>query len=268
MRYGELDIHPLFEGRFTVGLDKRFVPYAEGDQKPKGALFIAVCPFLVRTQREVLLLDTGLGGWAEGRGTEVLLDHLAKHGVTPENVDRVLLSHLHFDHAGGAVSEVPGGWRPTFPNAEYVVQGDEQTAAGYAGESARARETVWTTLAAEGQLVTVDGNGFLTDEVEHVRTGGHTEAHQLFRLHTDGRTALFGGDVLPEAGQVSRRFIAKYDVDGEQSQAWRDRLSAQAASRGHLLLFVHGPAIQMGFVDEAPKGGYRVEPATDVEPPA
>ena len=167
MTYGDLEIHALPEGVFTVGLDKRFVPWAEGDPKRPGTLFISVTPFLVRAPEETILIDTGLGSWAEGRGTEFLLDGLGRHGVAPEAVDRVVLSHLHFDHAGGAISPVGPAWRPTFPNADYVVQGPEVEAAGYHGESARARDLVVETLEAEGQLVAVEGDaaGFVSNRV-------------------------------------------------------------------------------------------------------
>lgn len=261
MQYGDLALHALPEGRFTVGLDKRFVPHTEGAPLPAGALFVSVTPFLVQAPSGVLLLDTGLGSWAEGRGVETLLEHLARHGVARERVTRVLLSHLHFDHAGGAVYAVQGEWRPTFPNAEYVVQRGELTAEGYKGASIAARARVVETLDAAGQLALADGDARLSDEVEVEKTNGHTGAHQLVRLHTGGRTAVFAGDVLAGPTQVTRRFTAKYDVDGAASQAWRDRLVAEAAADGHLLLFYHGTDAVAGFVDEGLRGGYRVEPA-------
>ena len=68
------------------------------------------------------------------------------------------------------------------------------------------------------------------------------------------------GDVLAGPTQVTRRFTAKYDVDGAASQAWRDRLAKEAAAHGHLMLFYHGTDAYAAFVDEAPKGGYLVEP--------
>jgi glyoxylase-like metal-dependent hydrolase (beta-lactamase superfamily II) len=258
MQYGALSIHALPEGRFTVGLDKRFVPYEEGAPLPKGSLFVSVCPFLVRTPSDVLLLDTGLGAW--GRGVEALLGNLDRHGVARETVTRVLLSHLHFDHAGGAIYAVQGEWRPLFPNAEYVVQRGELTAEGYKGPSVEARERVVHTLDSAGQLVLVDGDVQLTDEIGLAKTNGHTGAHQLVRLHSAGLTAVYAGDVLAGPTQVTRRFSAKYDVDGAASQAWRTRLVAEAAAHGHLLLFFHGTAAYAAFVDEGPKGGYRVEP--------
>ena len=259
MTYGDLDISALPEGRFTVGTDKRFVPHAEGDPARKGTLFISVTPFLVRTPEATMLVDTGLGSWADGRGTEFLLDGLAARGVAPEAVDRVVLSHLHFDHSGGAISPVGADWRPTFPDADYVVQRAEATAAGYAGESERARDLVLATLDREGQLVWVDGDvevGRVGLEV----TGGHTGAHQIVRLRSGGLQAVFGGDVLGTPGSVTRRYQAKYDVDGAASQAWRDRLVAEAAEHGHLLLFYHSTSRPAAFVGEGARGQHIVEP--------
>jgi glyoxylase-like metal-dependent hydrolase (beta-lactamase superfamily II) len=235
------------------------VPYVEGTPLPRGGLFVSVCPFLVRTPADVLLLDAGLGAWAEGRGVDVLLDGLRSRGVEREAVTRVLLSHLHFDHAGGTIYEVAGEWRPTFPRAEYVVQRGELDAP-YAGESARARDRVVHALDAAGQLVTVEGAGWLTPEVEHVHTGGHTRDHQAFRLHTGGRVSVFAGDELAQPAQVTRRYVAKYDYDGTRAQAERERIAREAAADGSLLLFYHATAEPAAFVAEGPKGGLVVEP--------
>ena len=206
-----------------------------------------------------MLVDTGLGSWAEGRGTEFLLDGLAARGVAPEAVDRVLLSHLHFDHAGGAITPVGPDWRPTFPDADYVVQRGEATAEGYAGESARARDVVLETLDREGQLVWVDGDAEL-GRAELTVTGGHTGSHQSIRLRSGELQAVFGGDVLATPGSVTRRYQAKYDVDGEASQEWRDRLVAEAAEGGHLLLFYHSTSRPAAFVADGARGQRVVEP--------
>jgi glyoxylase-like metal-dependent hydrolase (beta-lactamase superfamily II) len=259
--YGDLLIDALPEGRFTVGLDKRFVPHAEGDAARPGTLFISVTPFLVRMPSETLLLDAGLGEWATGRGTEVLLGGLAARGVAPERVDRVVLSHLHFDHAGGAVASVHGEWRPTFQNAEYAVQRAELTAAGYTGESVRARDLVVDTLDRAGQLVLLDGDGPVPgSRAETTVTGGHTGAHQIVRIPSGGLTAVYGGDVMGTPGQVVRRFVAKYDADGAASQRWRETLAREAAEGGHLLLFYHSTGAPAAFVSESAKGPLVVEP--------
>lgn len=256
--YGDLAIHPLPEGRFTVGRDKQFVPHEEGDPFPKGTLFISVTPFLVETPKEVLLLDTGLGEYATGRDITFLLDGLRAAGFEREDVTRVVLSHLHFDHAGGAVLQAGGFYQPTFPNAVYTVQQAEIEAPGYSGVSAEARDRVIETLEASGQLTTVEGDAFVTDEIEVRRTGGHTRDHQAVRLHTSGRVAVFGGDVLPSPGQITRSFRAKYDFDPQESQTERSRLIREAADEGHLLLLYHSPAEPAAYVEEA-RQGFRVE---------
>ena len=258
MQYGDFQIHALSEGRFTVGIDKDFVPHVEGEPLPNGTLFISVCPFLVITPADVILLDTGLGEWARGRGVEFLTGGLRRHGVEREDVTRVLLSHLHFDHAGGSVFSVAAERRPTFPNAEYIVQKGELDAP-YGEESEKARDAVADVVDEAGQLQLVEGSGFLTDEIENVHTGGHTRDHQAFRLHTGGRIAVFGGDVLPTPNQINLRFHAKYDFDAERSQSERTRLTQEAADEGHLLLFFHSTSAPAAFVEEGPKGGFRIE---------
>lgn len=258
MTYGDLQIHALPEGRFTVGLDKRFVPYAEGDPPRPGTLFISVTPFLVHAPGETILVDTGLGSWADGRGTEQIVGALAARGVGAEAVDRVVLSHLHFDHSGGAVTAVGGDWRPTFPRASYVVQRAETTAAGYTGESARARDLVLDTLDREGQIAWADGDADL-GIVSLTVTGGHTGAHQIVTLRSGALAAVFGGDVLGTPGSALRRYVAKYDADGETSARWRERIAREAADAGHLLLFYHSASAPAAFLHDDGDGRLAVE---------
>ena len=259
IQYGELRIYPLPEGRFTVGVDKRFVPHTDGEPFPKGTLFISVTPFLVETPSELLLLDTGLGEYAVGRDATFLVDGIRRAGFEREDVTHVLLSHLHFDHCGGAVLSAGGFDQPTFPNAVYVVQRGEIDAP-YSGVSEEARDRVIHALESAGQLVTVEGDGFLTDEIEYRHTGGHSRDHQIFRLHTGGRIAVFGGDVVPSPGHLKRRFRAKYDHDAEQSLAERTRIIDEAAEHGHLLLLYHSPEEPAAHVSDLGRTqGYLVE---------
>ena len=131
--------------------------------------------------------------------------------------------------------------------------------APYGGESARARDRVAQTLDAAGQLVTVEGAGELADGIAYELTGGHTRDHQLFRLTSAGRTAVFAGDVLASPGQAVRRFVAKYDFDGEAAAAKREAIAQGAADEGHLMLFYHSPTDPAGHVVRAAKGGLAVE---------
>ena len=98
-----MKIIPLSEGSFTIDKTKLFVPFDEAkddlQQRPVGSLLVEVQPFIVVTSEDVLLLDTGLG--FEKDGTMQLHRNMMDAGIDPGEVTKVLLSHLHKDHAGG-----------------------------------------------------------------------------------------------------------------------------------------------------------------------
>src|SRR6201996_7827377 len=117
-------IIPLSEGAFTIDKSKRFVPFdLEKDdlqERPTGSLLVEVQPFAVITTEDILVIDTGLGFATNG----VLQIHqnLRNAGIDPANVTKVLMSHLHKDHAGG-IGEATR--QLSFPNATYYVQRKE-----------------------------------------------------------------------------------------------------------------------------------------------
>ncbi|MFM7710967.1 MAG: MBL fold metallo-hydrolase, partial [Ferruginibacter sp.] len=100
-------IIPLSEGQFTIDQTKRFIPFDpqsdELQQRPTGSLLVEIQPFLLITSKDVVLLDTGLGFGGKD-GQLQIHRHLRQHGIEPEMVTKVILSHLHKDHAGGISS--------------------------------------------------------------------------------------------------------------------------------------------------------------------
>src|ERR1700694_5315118 len=100
-----MKIIPLSEGAFTIDQTKRFVPFDEEkdilQERPVGSLLVEVQPFVVVTQKDVLLLDTGLGFQDAGQRQMQLMANLERQGIAPSSVTKVLMSHLHKDHAGG-----------------------------------------------------------------------------------------------------------------------------------------------------------------------
>jgi metal-dependent hydrolase (beta-lactamase superfamily II) len=112
-----------FRSSFTIDKTRLFVPFNEATdnlQHRPGSLLVEIQPFVVITTRDVLLLDTGLG-FADASGEMQLHGNLKKFGIQPEQVTKVLISHLHKDHSGG----VSHGARQeviSFPNATYYIQ--------------------------------------------------------------------------------------------------------------------------------------------------
>src|SRR3982751_116044 len=121
-----MKIVPLSEGSFTIDKTKLFVPFDETkdelQERSKGSLLVEIQPFVVITSKDVLLFDTGLGFSKNGRMQ--IHENLAKEGINPSDITKVLLSHLHKDNAGG-ISEERDHNRLSFPHAKYFVQEKE-----------------------------------------------------------------------------------------------------------------------------------------------
>jgi glyoxylase-like metal-dependent hydrolase (beta-lactamase superfamily II) len=239
-----MKIIPLSEGAFTIDKTKRFVPFDTGrddlQQRPVGSLLVEVQPFAVVTTDDVIVLDTGLG--FEKDGKPQIHVNLEKAGVDPGKVTRVLLSHLHKDHAGGIC---PGGrmesgvaGRMTFPNAHYYVQRRELEYAYEKGPTSYLTDEL-ECLKTSPQVVFLDGDGVLDGYIRYRITGAHCPWHQVFWIVDGGETVFFGGDVAPMLQQMKSRFVAKYDYDGKRAMELRREWWEQGRAEGWTFLFYH-----------------------------
>ncbi len=118
-------IIPLSEGAFTIDKTKEFIPFDHSKDdlqaRATGSLLVEIQPFLVITEKDVLLLDTGLG--FEEHGEMQIRRNIQNAGIDPDSVTKVLLSHLHKDHVSGAGRKRSDGSRvASFPQAVYYVQ--------------------------------------------------------------------------------------------------------------------------------------------------
>ena len=121
-----MKIIPLSEGSFTIDATKQFIPFDVGNddlqKRPVGSLLVEVQPFVIITSKDIILLDTGLG-FSNPDGTLQIHQNLLDNGINPLEVTKVLLSHLHKDHAGGVSREdkVLRQKFLSFPYATYYV---------------------------------------------------------------------------------------------------------------------------------------------------
>jgi glyoxylase-like metal-dependent hydrolase (beta-lactamase superfamily II) len=231
-----MQIVPLSEGAFTIDKTKLFVPFDTGlddlQQRPVGSLLVEIQPFVVVTTDDIVLLDTGLG--FESQGKLQLHANLERAGIEPAKVTKVLLSHLHKDHAGGICPE----GRMSFPHAQYFVQRRELDYAYERGPTSYLVEEL-DCLKTSPQVVFLDGDGILDGYIRYRVTGAHCPWHQAFWIVDGGETAFFGGDVAPTLQQMKSRFVAKYDVDGKRAMEWRQEWWAQGQAEGWTFLFYH-----------------------------
>ena len=199
----------------------------------------------------VVLVDTGLGDLAAGANFRRLygvadpawrlLAELAAAGIQPGAVTHVVLTHLHFDHAGGAVRRAAGGPRPTFPAARYLVHERELAYARTPDRRSRASylPETWEPLAEAGVLDTVAGEAEVIPGVLLRDAPGHTDHHQVVTATGGGRTVLFTADLFPYALHLKPHYVPAIDLDPRRTMATRRRYLEQIAAEGWWLLFEH-----------------------------
>jgi glyoxylase-like metal-dependent hydrolase (beta-lactamase superfamily II) len=245
-----LKVFTLYEGSYSVDASKKFVPFNPETDSPKdrpASLFIHVQPFLVQLKDTLILLDTGLG-YSDEDGKLILHKNIIKAGFDPADVSLVLMSHLHFDHAGGMIHKWENNVELSFPNANYVIQRGEWEGA-FTNSSTSYKPRIFEFLQRNAQLNIVENSGNFNENIYFELTGGHTPFHQTFLLSEGSEKAFFGGDVLPEPEELLRKFIAKYDFDGRRSMELRTEYGIKAAEENWKCLFYHGKKKATGHIE-------------------
>lgn len=235
-----MKIIPLSEGSFTIDKSKLFVPFEEGmddlQERPKGSLLVEVQPFLIITTEDVLLLDAGLG--FEKDGVLQLHKNLMDHGINPSEVTKVLMTHLHKDHAGGVSTTRDGQTVLSFPNATYYVQKSELDFALEKGLPSYIPAEI-AILRDHPQVKILDGNGVIDGYIKYELTHAHSPFHQVYWIVDGGETAFFGGDDAPQLQQMRSKFVAKYDFDGKKCMELRQKWAEEGESKKWTFLFYH-----------------------------
>lgn len=236
-----MKIIPLSEGTFTIDKTKLFVPFDPDNdnllERPTGSLLVEVQPFVVITSKDILLLDCGLG--FEKNGVLQLHQNLMDAGVNPGEVTKVLMTHLHKDHAGGVGQEREGlGGRLSLPNAKYYVQRIELAFAFEKGFPSYIPEEL-VCLQNNEQVVLLEEKGSIDDYIHYEITGAHSPHHQVFWIKENEEIIFFGGDDAPQLQQMKHRFVAKYDYDGKKAMELRQQWWEQGEKEKWTFLFYH-----------------------------
>lgn len=237
-----MKIIPLSEGAFTIDKSKLFVPFnTEADDlqsRPTGSLLVEVQPFLVITSEDVLLIDAGLG-FEQENGQLQLLNMLAANGYQRDDITKVLMSHLHKDHAGGiSVTNSQGQKELTFPKATYYVQRKEFEFAKEKGRPSYLPEEL-ECLENAPNVVWLDGDGVIDGYIKYQVTAAHCPYHQVFWIVDGGETVFFGADDAPQLHQMKSRFVAKYDYDGKKCMELRQQWWEEGEQGKWSFLFYH-----------------------------
>jgi glyoxylase-like metal-dependent hydrolase (beta-lactamase superfamily II) len=234
-----------------------------------GDLGSRIGTWVVRTPEHLVLIDTGVGNdkrrepnplWHLRRGT--FLDDLAAAGVRPEQVDYVVITHMHVDHVGWNTRLVDGRWVPTFPNARYVFAGEEwsfwkhESARG--GDEYACIDDSVLPIVASGRAMLVDDRHEIDRWLRLEPSVGHTPGHVSVRLSTQAGQAVFSGDLMHRVVQVAEpQWSSRFCYDGKQAATTRRDFLERHADTGTLILAAHFP--RPGVVVRE-QGGLRFRP--------
>jgi glyoxylase-like metal-dependent hydrolase (beta-lactamase superfamily II) len=233
-----------------------------------GLLILPIQSYVVRTRHHNILIDGCMGEdktcrwqmrWHKLRGLRFLSD-LAALGLTPEDIDFVMCTHLHGDHVGWNTRLVDGRWVPTFPNARYVISRRELAYWEEYNKTASAEdyeecidESVLPVVAA-GQAVLVDEDHAIDDEVWLEPLPGHTVGHFGVRLRSGGAEAIMIGDLMHSPVQCAEPdWRGGSDADPVLGRQVRRRFLEMHAETDKLVLTAHFPSPSIGHIRRSGK---------------
>jgi len=236
---------------------------------------LACRALLVREANRNILLETGIGAsfppklrdrFGVNETHHVLLDGLKAHGLTHEDIDIVILSHLHFDHAGGLLSPFEEDRAPQllFPNAQFVVsdKGWERALNPHARDRASFLPDLNRQLDASGRMIVVDTTtknircDVLGDAWSFHVSHGHTPGLLLAERATSKGPLVFAGDLIPGTAWVHVPITMGYDRFPELLIDEKQTLLNDLHARGGRLFYTHDPDIAMSGIGRDERGRF------------
>ncbi|MBO0949037.1 MBL fold metallo-hydrolase [Fibrella forsythiae] len=219
---------------------------------------------LIEADRRLVLVDTGIGTKQDEKffghyalsGDASLHGSIRQAGYSPADVTDVVLTHLHFDHVGGAVDRVGDRLTPAFANAAYWTHAAHLDWALHPNPREKAsflRENIMP-LQESGQLQFFGETYLDVPGLELIYVDGHTEKMALPKLTVGGKTILYCADLIPSAGHVPLPYVMSYDVRPLLTMTEKEQLLAEAAAGNWVLVFEHDATTEAATVEQTEKG--------------
>ena len=268
MKIGTFEIYLLLDGYFRLdggamfGVVPRVLWQKNDPPDERNRILLALGMLLVKARGKLLLIDTGIGSKGDEKFCDIYAvdrrpsidESLAAIHFCRDDIDLVVNTHLHFDHAGGNTTRLSNGRIiPAFPKAAYFVQREEWHSAMNPNERTRAsylREN-YEILAVPGRLNLLDGDSEILPGIRVMRTPGHTAHHQSVVIQSEGQTVCFLGDLIPTTSHLPLPYVMAYDLFPLTTLETKRRLLDQAYEERWLLVFQHDPRIRMGRLEKS-----------------
>jgi glyoxylase-like metal-dependent hydrolase (beta-lactamase superfamily II) len=266
LRFGDFEIYSFVENSFSIDGGAMFgvVPKVIWEKLVTCDEFNRVVLdlnlLLVKSKFGNILIDCGIGDTLSERqkkiygvaGDSSLQKNLLSFGLKPEEIDFVILSHLHLDHAGGLVKFNEKKEKvPTFPRAKHIVQKkefedaihpDERTSATYLPEN-------FLILEKHNLLELVDGEKEVVPGIKVIPTGGHSRGHQAILLESQKEKILCPGDIIPTQFHLKVPYVASVDIFPLDTMRVKKEFINQCIDQGWFLAFDHDLFIKVAKLE-------------------
>ena len=231
---------------------------------------LALRLLVIRNKERIILVDTGIGHKLNDKLNKIYavdysqyepVKSLAKKGIKPEDITDVIITHLHFDHIGGATWYDGEQLKLTFPNAKHYIQGEQWYWANNPSikDQASYMPENFALIKEAGNLVELSGPGELFPGIEMLVMYGHTSGMQLPKISDDKNTLLYCADLLPTASHLPLPYIMGYDINPLITLEEKKRILPQAVDGNWIMVYEHDPFRTAGSVQMTEKGFTHLE---------
>lgn len=266
MHFGDIEVRHVNGGIFWLDGGSMFgiVPKTLWEKRvapdERNRIPLAANSLLVRAHGKNILVETGNGtkwdaklrgiyGFTDG---DPYMDSLKRAGAKAEEIDLVINTHLHFDHAGGNTKAVDGRVLPAFQNAKYVVQKAELEHALHPNERDRASYYAhdFAPITEAGQWQFVDGGTEILPGISVVKIPGHNMQVQAVQIRGGGKKLMFVADLIPTRHHLPLAWIIAYDLYPLISLETKRKWLGEFVKDGWIVAFGHDPDIPAGTLHE------------------
>ena len=261
LRVGDYEVEALHDGLFALDGGAMFgvVPKTLWEKTfaadARNRIGLALRCLLLRSRERLVLVDTGMGGKWDEKATEMyaldrshsLLSELESRGIRRDDVTDVVLTHLHFDHAGGTTMRgESGAVELTFPRATHYLQQRNLAWAENPTERDRGsyRRENFELLAGSPKLRLVDGPVEILPGIRALPSDGHTVGLQMIRVESGDRSLVYPADVVPTRAHLKAAWGMSYDLQPLQLIKEKRAVLEEIERDGSVLVFEHDPDLR------------------------
>lgn len=281
LHIGPYQVLPILTGRFALDggamfgtvpkvLWQKMIPSDEHNRIPMEARAL-----LLKGQDQNILIDTGNGAdfiakygdklgqkfaemYAINQEGPSLIKSLAHWGVTPEQITTVILTHLHFDHAGGATCWDGQALVPTFSKAKYFLQASNLVTAQNPNSREKASYFAanYQPLITSNQLTLLNGEQQINEHIRVTVSNGHTIGQQNVWVEDANNSLFYGADLIPTHAHIRKSWIMGYDLDPLTLINEKSKILEEVIQKNAYLFFEHDPFMDAAQITPTPQGDF------------